>query len=374
MRSERLRRIPPYLFARLDRMKREVKNLIDLSIGDPDLPTPKHVIDELCRAVKDPAMHRYPPYEGIEELRDEIARYYLSKGVKLDPQSEVLVLIGSKEGIAHASLALLSDGERALVPSPSYPVYANSTILAGATPYEMPLQEGTWLPDLEIDARGAKLMFLNYPNNPTSAIATKSFFRDAVRFAEENDLVVLHDYAYGEITYGRYSAPSFLSVKGAKDVGVEFNSFSKTFNMAGWRIGFAVGNEEILRSILELKTHVDSGAFRAVQMAALAALRGPRRELRRTLRIYEKRIDMLCRSLRRAGLEFRKPRATFYIWARIPDGYTSESFCEMLLRKAGIAAAPGSGFGTRGEGYVRFSVTAPTRKIEEACERIERLT
>jgi len=381
MYASRLRSLPPYLFAEIDekkaRKKREGADIIDLSVGDPDLPTPPHVVEALYEAAKDPQNHRYPTYEGLLAFREAVADWYKRrKGVTLDPETEVLTLIGSKEGIAHAAFAFLDAGDVALVPDPAYPVYKNATVLAGAVPHGLPLtEENEFKPSLsEIDsevAKKAKLLFLNYPNNPTAAVASKEFFKEVVDFAKDHDVVVMHDNPYSEITFDGYKAMSFLAADGAFEVGVEFNTLSKTYNMTGWRIGYVVGNADILKGIREIKTNVDSGVFQAVQLAAVAALKGPQDVIERNVRTYKERRDALIKGLKDAGIKAKTPKATFYVWARVPEGYTSLEFAALLLERAGVVVTPGIGFGTHGDGYVRFALTTPVERIREACERIK---
>ena len=380
MYAERINSLPPYLFAEIDRKKREVENrgvdIIDMGVGDPDLPTPSHIVDALCKAAAEPENQRYPTYEGMFAFREAVADWYRRrKHVSLDPDSEVLTLIGSKEGIAHSTFAFLNTGDIALVPDPAYPVYKNAVIMAGSIPFSMPLTEDNgFKPDFErIDAeiaKNAKLMFLNYPNNPTAATADEEFFKDVVDFAYEHDIMVLHDNPYSELTFDGYEAPSFLRVNGAKEVGIEFNSLSKTYNMTGWRIGFAVGNPEILNGLRLVKTNIDSGTFQAIQVAGIAALTGSQDCIRANVAVYRARRDALAAGLKSAGIEVSKPKATFYLWVRVPDGYTSMQFSMSLLERAGVVVTPGIGFGEYGEGFVRFSLCLDIERIKEACERI----
>jgi LL-diaminopimelate aminotransferase len=379
MYAKRVKLLPSYLFVELDKKKeRAVKNgadIIDLGEGNPDQSTPEHIVSALCEAASDPSNHGYPSYEGMFSFRKAVADWYANKGVSLDPEKEVLTLIGSKEGIAHIPLAFLNDGDLALVPDPAYPVYKNATILADGVPYVMPLrEENDFKPDLSsIDdeiAKEAKLLFINYPNNPTAAVVDKRFFQQTVDFAEDLDIIVCHDFAYSEIVYDGYKAPNFLSVRNAKEVGIEFNSLSKTYNMAGWRIGFAVGNEEILEGLRKIKTNVDSGLFQAVQHAGIAALGGTQDSVFRMRAIYKERRDVLVDGLEELGLDAKRPKATFYVWMRIPAGYDSLEFSELLLEKAGVVVTPGVGFGDFGEGFVRFSLTENVERIREAVERM----
>ena len=383
MYAKRIESLPPYLFAEIDKRKREVEkkgvDIIDLGIGDPDLPTPPHIVEAACNAAKDPSNHRYPSYEGMLSFREAVAAWYKqTKHVTVDPEDEVLTLIGSKEGIAHSPFAFLDPGDIALVPDPAYPVYNNATVLADATPYSVPLtEEHEFKPDLEsIDgeiAKKAKIMFLSYPNNPTAATVERSFFKEVVDFAHDHDIIVLHDNPYSELTFDGYEAPSFMAVKGAKEVGIEFGSLSKTYNMTGWRIGFAVGNAEILNGLRRVKTNVDSGTFQAVQIAGIAALTGSQDCVKRNVAIYRERRDILVDGLSAAGMEVKKPKATFYLWVKVPSGTTSIRFSMSLLERAGIAVTPGVGFGKYGEGFVRFALCVSAERLMEACERIKGL-
>lgn len=375
--------LPPYLFAGIDKRKEEARkkgvDVIDLGIGDPDLPTPPHIVEALCHAAKDPSNHRYPSYEGLLSFREAVATWYKQrKHVNLDADDEVLTLIGSKEGLAHSVFAFLNPGDIALVPDPAYPVYNNATVLAGSTPYSVPLtEEHDFKPDLEsIDkeiARKAKIMFLNYPNNPTAATVEKNFFKEVVDFAHENDIIILHDNPYSELTFDGYEAPSFLAVKGAKEVGIEFNSLSKTYNMTGWRIGYAVGNSEILEGLRIVKTNIDSGAFQAVQIAGIVALTDSQDSVKRNMEIYRERRDIAVTGLRAAGVEVKTPKATFYLWAKVPSGFSSIQFSMFLLERTGVVVTPGLGFGKHGEGFFRLAFCISGERLKEACERIKRL-
>jgi LL-diaminopimelate aminotransferase len=354
-------------------------DLIDLGIGDPDLPTPKLIIERLKAASENPKNHRYPSYEGMIEFRTAVAQWYQRRfGVRLDPASEVLSLIGSKEGIAHIPLAFVNPGDYALVPSPGYPVYRVSTLFAGGIPYFLPLQkEKGFLPELskipkEV-AEKAKILFINYPNNPTSAIAEKAFFEEIVAFAQQYEIIVCHDAAYSEIAFDGYQPHSFLEVKGAKEVGIEFHSLSKTFNMTGWRIGFAVGHAEIVSTLGRVKTNIDSGVFQAIQEAGAEALNHFDTPFPEIISIYERRRDVLVKGLREIGLEVDLPKATFYVWFQVPRGYTSAQFASLLLEKGGIVATPGNGFGEAGEGYIRMALTVDEKRMKEAIERLKKI-
>lgn len=380
--AERLKNLPTYLFAELDKLKQEAlakgKDLIDIGIGDPDTPTPQHIIERLYETANDPENHKYATNLGMRELRQAMADWYKKRfAVKLDPETEVLPLIGSKEGISHIPLAFLNPGDVSLVPDPCYPPYKSGTVLAGGVPYLMPLlPENNFLPVLDdIDyqvARRAKLMFLNYPNNPTTACAGKEFFRQAIEFAEENNIIICHDAAYSEIYFDCYKPASFLEVEGAKEVGIEFHSLSKTYNMTGWRIGFVVGNKEIIKHLAQVKSHIDSGIFRAVQFASIVAL-SSENHLSELLNIYKNRRDVLVEGLNALGWKLEKPQATFYVWAPVPPGYTSMELSRTLLDKCGIVATPGVGFGQNGEGFIRFALTVDVERIKEAIERIKKL-
>jgi len=379
-RAKRIAAIPPYLFAEIDKLKAAARargvDVIDLGIGDPDKPTPEHVVEALAAAARDPATHRYPPYEGLSELKQAIARWYDERyGVKLDPENEVLVLIGSKEGIAHVFWAFVDPGDVTLVPDPAYPVYRTGTLLAGGRPYTMPLTpERGFLPDLtavepEV-AEQAKLLFLNYPNNPTAAVAPPEFFAEVVDFARRHNIIVCHDFAYCETTFDGYRAPSFLATPGAKEVGIEFNSLSKPYNMTGWRVGFAVGNKEVLAALSIIKTNVDSGVFDAVQLAARAALTGPQDIIERMNKIYTGRRNVIIQGLNSLGWRLEPTKATFYVWAPVPAGYTSKEFAALLLERAGVNVAPGNGYGEQGEGFFRIALTVDEDRLAEAVKRL----
>lgn len=377
--SQRLSKLPPYLFAEIDRAKEELKarglRLIDLGVGDPDLPTPPPIVRAMQEAVSDPAHHRYPPYAGTARFREAIARWYRRRfGVELDPDEEVLVLIGSKEGIAHLPLALCDRNDVVLYTEPGYPVYGTTPLFFGARPYPIPLREkNQFLPDLEriperIRVR-AKLFFVNYPNNPTGVRAPRSFYTDLIAFAQRYGILIAHDAAYTEIYEGE-PPPSILEFPGAKEVAIEFHSLSKTFHMAGWRVGMAVGNREIVGALGLLKTHLDSGVFTAIQAAGCVALDLSDGELEPLRKTYMARKRILCLALKQAGIKVIESDATFYIWAKVPQGFTSTEFVKHLLYDTGIVVTPGTGFGPHGEGYFRLSVTAPDDLIHEAGERI----
>jgi LL-diaminopimelate aminotransferase len=380
MYAHRLDNLPPYLFARIDAMKAEKRaqgvDVIDLGVGDPDLPTPSHIIEALVEAARNPATHHYPDYTGMLAYREAVSAWYRDRfGVELDPKTEVLALIGSKEGIAHIPEAFVNPGDYVLVPDPGYPVYKTSTLFAEGNIWEMPLtEENGFLPDfsaipLDICAK-SRLMFLNYPNNPTGAIAPLSFFEEAVAFAKKHDIVIVHDNAYSEISFDGYKAASFLEVDGAMDVGIEMHSLSKTYNMTGWRIGMAAGSAEIIAGLGRVKTNVDSGAFDAIQMAAITALTSSQECIADSCAVYEERRNVLVSGLRDLGFDVTSPKATFYVWLKVDD---SMDFAAKMLNEAGIVVTPGTGFGNAGDGYVRFAITRSVERIEEALERMRKV-
>ncbi len=381
--AKRIQALPPYLFAELDRKKQEVRargvDIIDLGVGDPDRPTPKFIVDRMKREAADPANHQYPSYEGLPQFRAAAAGWYKERfGVSLDPANEVVALIGSKEGIAHFPLAFVDPGDVVLVPDPGYPVYHISTTFAGGKSHFLPLKrENGFLPELDRVPAGvlskAKILFLNYPTNPTSAIADRSFYRKALAFAEEHDLVVAHDVAYTEIYFDGVRPMSILELPGARKRCIEFHSLSKTYNMTGWRIGFAVGNPELVGGLGKVKTNVDSGVFQAIQGAAVAALTGGAAATDAIRETYQERRDVLLPGLRALGLDPVDPKATFYVWIPVPKGYTSATFCEHLLTRAGIVTTPGNGFGPSGEGYIRIALTKKKARIREALGRMKRI-
>lgn len=380
--SQRLQTLPPYHFAEYARKIAEKRaagvDVISLSMGDPDLPTPPEVLDALDEAARQPVNQRYPEYAGMPAFRAAIAEWFERRfGVALDAEREVLPLIGSKEGLAHLPLAVMDEGDVALMPDPQYPVYPTAVALAGGACYDVPLSpERGWLPDFaaipgEV-ADKAKTLWLNYPNNPTGACASLAFFEEAVRFAREHDLLLVHDMAYAEVTYDDARPPSILEVPGAKEVAVEFHSLSKAYNMAGFRVGMLVGNATVVEGMTRLKSNVDTGIFRPVQVASIRALQLPRKWLDRRNAIYQRRRDRVVAACRALGMPVEVPQAGLYIWPRIPAGQTSASFAMDLLERAGIAVTPGTNFGSRGEGYVRISLTVPDDRLDEAVSRIER--
>ncbi len=381
--ADRLKQLPPYLFMEIDRLKVEVQSkgvdIIDLGVGDPDLPTPAHILRRLNQAALDPMNHRYPSYSGMNDFRKVVASWYQRRfGVTLDPEKEVVTLIGSKEGIAHFPLAFLNPGDLSLVTSPGYPVYHIGTLFAGGRSYFLPLlKENRFLPDLSQiprEAAGqAKILFLNYPNNPTAAVADRGFFEQVVGFARENQVIVAHDAAYSEIAYDGYRPLSFMEIPGAKEVGIEFHSLSKTYNMTGWRIGFAVGNDRLIAGLSQIKSNIDSGAAQAIQWAGIEALEGPQDCLIELNAIYQKRRDLMVAGLKKVGLGVEAPKATFYLWIEVPKGYTSTRTTAHLLEQAGIVTTPGNGFGDPGEGYFRISLTVPEERLEEAVLRLNKV-
>ncbi len=381
--SKKLQLLPPYLFLEIDKAKRkaraEGRDIIDLGIGDPDLPTPKHIIEALYIAAKDPATHRYALDQGMPVLRRSIQGWYKRRfNVNLDPENEILPLIGSKEGIAHFPLAFINPGDYNLVPDPSYPPYKGGTILAGGKPYLMPLlKSNDFLPDLnKIPAnirKKAKIIYINYPNNPTSATAEKEFYREVVKFAVKNKIIVLSDLAYSEMSYDGYRPASFLEVEGAREVCIEFHSLSKTYNMTGWRVGWACGNAKLVAALAKVKSNIDSGIFSAVQLAGIAALEGPQEFIESICEVYQQRRNCLVEGLQSIGWEAEKPKATFYVWIKLPPKTNSVTFAQLLLEKVNIVATPGVGFGKYGEGYIRMALTVPKERIKEAVERIKKL-
>jgi LL-diaminopimelate aminotransferase len=381
--ASRIQQIPPYLFARIDKKKQDARrkgiDLIDFGTGDPDIPTPKHIIEKMKKAVEDPKNHRYPSYEGMIEYREAVAHWYSERfGVTVNPENEVVALIGSKEGIAHIPWAYLEAGDVALIPSPGYPVYKITTLLAGGTPHIMPLlEENDFLPKLEDIPTNvlerAKLLFINYPNNPTGAHGDDQFYDKALSLARKHDILICHDAAYSEISYDGYKPRSILEFDREKRHSLEFHSLSKTYCMTGWRIGFAVGNADAIYNLGKLKTNIDSGVFQAIQCAGIEALTADQACVQEMRGVFQRRRDLLVDGLRSIGIQVRRPLATFYIWARVPEGYTSSDFCEKLIEEKGIVVTPGSGFGDEGEGYFRLSITLPEERIKAAVERLKSL-
>ncbi len=378
--SKRIEQLPPYLFVGISRTIAEKRargeEVISFGIGDPDLPTPSHVVERLVRASHDPVNHRYPETDGLPELRRAIAHWYQQRfGVRLDPDKEVVPLIGAKEGIGHVALCFLDPGDTALVPDPGYPVYSVGTMFAGGQSYWLPLkEENGWLPDLEAIpedvARQAKVLWINYPNNPTAAVASREFFERVVRFAREYDVAVLHDACYSEVFYDGYRPMSFLEVDGAREVGIEFHSLSKSYNMTGWRIGMAVGNAQMINALFRVKSNLDSGIPQAIQEMAIEALTGPQDWVEERNAIYQRRRDKLVAALRALGLQVTPPKASFYLWVKVPEGFSSGEFATRLLEERNIVVVPGRGYGPSGEGYVRFSLTLSDKQLDKGLERL----
>ncbi len=381
--SERLQKLPPYLFVELDRMKAEVQaqgvDVIDLGVGDPDLSTPSHIVEAALEAVKKPENHHYPSSVGMLAFRKAAASWFERRfGVKFDPEKEIVTLIGSKEGIAHFPLAFVNPGDVVLVPTPAYPVYHIGTLFAGGETYYLPLlPENHFLPDLEAIPeevlKRAKILWLNYPNNPTAAVADKDFFARVIAFARQKGLIVAHDAAYTELYFDDFRPPSIFEVEGAREVAIEFHSLSKTYCMTGWRIAFAVGNEILISGLTKVKNNVDSGAFQAVQEAGVAALSGDQKCVEEFRKIFRERRDVVVEGLKKLGFEVETPKATFYVWARVPEGYNSAGFAAKLLKEAGIVVTPGNGFGEPGEGFFRIALTVDKDRLKEALERIASL-
>ncbi len=381
--SLRLSQLPPYLFKEIELAKTRAiekgMDLIDLGIGDPDQPTPGHIVRAGEEALKNPVNHHYPTYSGMPEFRQAVASWYKKRfKVELDPETEVLTLIGAKEGIGHTPLAFVNPGDIVLTPSPGYPVYIPATIFAGGIPHLLPLKkENSFLPELETIEEGilkkAKLLFINYPNNPTGATAALDFFSYVVEFAARHSIIVIHDNPYSEIYYDSLSQPSFLEVEGAKEIGIEIHSLSKTYNMTGWRIGMACGNKEILKGLLEIKSNLDSGVFQAIQEAGISALTGPQTCVQEMRDLYQERRDILVEGLERMGWRIPKPKATFYLWIPVPSNHSSSRFAQFLLEEVGVVVTPGVGFGQYGEGYIRMALTVDKERLKEAVDRIKGL-
>lgn len=378
--AKRIENLPPYLFVEISKKIAEKKakgeEIVSFAIGDPDIPTPAHIIERLCQAARDPVNHRYPESDSLPELRKAVADWYVRRfGVSLDPDKEVLPLIGAKEGIAHIAFCFIDPGDIALVPDPGYPVYSIGTKLAGGEPYYMSLRaEEGFLPNLEaipghILAR-SKLLWINYPNNPTSAVAGLDFFNKVAGFAKQHDLLVCHDGPYTEVAFDGYQTVSFLQAEGAKDVGVEFHSLSKSYNMTGWRIGMVVGNAAMVGALKTLKSNIDSGIPQAIQYAAIEALSGPQEPIQEHNAVYQRRRDLVVEMLNNIGLQARAPKASLYVWARVPEGYTSVDFTADLLEQVGVAVTPGIGYGKNGEGYVRLSLTVPDASLVKGLSRL----
>jgi LL-diaminopimelate aminotransferase len=379
--SKRVTQIPPYLFAEINKRKAEMQkagiDIIDLGIGDPDLPTPKHIVDRLIDELKHPVQLKYPSFIGCPEFREAVAAFYLRQyGVELDPETEVLALIGSKEGIAHLIPALIDPGDYVLIPDPSYPVYRMATLLANGQYYDMPLtKENGFKPDFASISKDilqqAKLMFLNYPGNPTAATVEVEFFQKAVAFAKAHQIPIAHDSAYNMVTFGGFKAPSILEVAGAKEISVEFGSLSKTYNMTGFRIGYVAGNREIIKALSVLKSNTDTGQLTPIQKAAAYALSSGQSSIAQNNQIYYERMTAVVEGLRAIGVEAEPPKGSFFIWAPVPIGYTSAEFVSEVLERTGVILTPGTAFGPSGEGYFRISLSVPTERLFEAIERIK---
>jgi LL-diaminopimelate aminotransferase len=379
--AKRIEKLPPYLFVEIIKKMNEKKShgedVISFAIGDPDLPTPPHILDRLCQATQDSENHHYPETEGLPELRQAIAHWYERRfNLAFNPDKEVLPLIGSKEGIGHIALCFIDPGDIALVPDPAYPVFSLGTMFAGGESYFLPLlEENDFLPNLDkvpsSIADQAKLMWINYPNNPTSAIADLNFFERVVHFGKKYDIAVCHDAAYTEVAFDGYRPPSFLQSPGAREIGVEFHSFSKSYNMCGWRIGVAVGNEKMINALMRVKSNIDSGVPQAIQWAAIEALEGNQDCIEEHNKIYEHRRDLVIKVLDKIGLKAKLPKAGLYIWAKVPQGYTSANFTTKLLDETGVLVTPGNGYGKHGEGYIRISLTVPDKRLEEGLKKLE---
>ena len=378
--SRRVENLPPYLFVEINRKITEKRakgeEVISFAIGDPDIPTPSHIIDKLCQAAQDPANHRYPETAGLPELCQAIAGWYERRfGISFDAEKEVLPLIGSKEGVGHITFCFIDPGDFALVPDPGYPVYSVSTMLAGGKPYYLPLkEERNFLPDLnsipDYVLKSAKLLWINYPNNPTGAVADLDFFNGVADFAQKHELVVCHDGPYSEVAFDGYRPLSFMQADGAREVGVEFHSLSKSYNMTGWRIGMAVGNSTMIDALRRLKSNLDSGIPQAIQYAAIEALTGPQDCVQEHNAIYQKRRDLVVDMLNSIGIEAKPPKAGLYVWAKIPGGYTSVEFANALLEEVGVVVTPGVGYGKQGEGYVRLSLTISDAGLVKGLSRL----
>lgn len=381
--SKRLNQIPPYLFVKIEEKKEELVkqgvDVIDFGIGDPDLPTPAHIKKKMREVLDSKEAANYPTSKGEFVFRQAVSSWYQKRfNVELNPQDEVCCLIGSKEGLAHLPLCFIDPGDVALIPDPSYPVYKICTTLAGGEPYFLPLTaENKFIPDLDnIPAdilKRAKILFINYPNNPTGAVCDQAFLEKAVAFAKKNDLLLVSDLAYSELSYDGYQPMSILEMPGAKEVAIEFHSLSKTYNMTGWRIGMAVGNKAAVGALATIKSNIDSGAFKAVQLAAIEALSGPQTCVEENRKIFEERRNILIDGLNLLGWKLARPKATFYMWVPVPKGETSASFTEKLLEKCGILVVPGSGYGPAGEGYVRMAITLSKERIAEALKRLKKI-
>ncbi|HNW26390.1 MAG TPA: LL-diaminopimelate aminotransferase [Candidatus Gastranaerophilaceae bacterium] len=380
--SARLDKIPPYLFAQIDKKIAEAKakgiDIISLGIGDPDTPTIPTVVEAMHKAIDNPANHDYPPYNGTKEFRQASVKWMKERfNIELDADKEMLANIGSKEAIAHVFFAFVDEGDYTLIPDPGYPVYKNATILAGGTPYSMPLlEENNFLPDFdkipEEIAKKSKLMFLNYPNNPTGAICDLEFYKKAVDFCKKYNILLCSDMAYSEMTYDGYVAPSVLQIEGAKDIAIEFFSHSKSYNMTGWRVGFVAGNSEAIKALGTIKNNIDSGVFKAIQQAATKAYEAPKSQIDNLNKMYKERKDIMEKGLKELGWDIKPSKATFYLWLKVPKGYTSEEFVTLMLEKAGVVVPPGTGYGEWGEGYFRIALTKDIQTLKKAFERMKK--
>ncbi|MBE0481499.1 MAG: LL-diaminopimelate aminotransferase [Dehalococcoidia bacterium] len=382
--ARRIEKLPSYLFVEISRKIAEKRaqgeDVISLAIGDPDIPTPAHIIETLCEAAHNPDNHRYPETDGLPQLRKAVSGWYERRfGITFDPDREVLPLIGSKEGIGHIALCLVDPGDLALVTDPGYPVYSMGTLFAGGECYSLPLlEENEFLPDLDAVPSGvakkAKVLWINYPNNPTSATADSDFFDRVVAFAGKHEIAVCHDAPYTEVAFDGYRPRSFMQARGARDVGVEFHSLSKSYNMTGWRIGMVVGSPVLVDALARVKSNLDSGIPQAIQHAGVAALQGNQDCISEHNSIYERRRDLIMDTIKKIGLTASPPRASLYVWARVPKGYTSAGYCSKLLDEAAVIVTPGSGYGKYGEGYIRISLTTPDERLEEGLARMKRLS
>ncbi|BBD61391.1 aspartate aminotransferase [Nostoc sp. HK-01] len=380
--AKRLEKIPPYLFAEINRKREKLVaegvDIINMAVGDPDKPTPAHILQVMHEAIDDAATHNYPPYEGMQEFRQAAAKWMENRfGVTdLNPDTEVVASIGSKEAIHNTFLAFVEAGDYTLIPDPGYPVYRTSTIFADGVPFTMPLKaENQFLPDLnaipEEIAQKAKLLWINYPNNPTGGVATLEFFTELVDFCKQYNILLCHDNAYSEMAYNGYKPPSVLQVPGAKDIAIEFHSLSKSYNMTGWRVGFVAGNALGIQGLRQVKTNVDSGVFKAIQKAAIAAYNTTEAELQTLMSVYQHRRDTIVQGLQSLGWPIQPPKATLYVWVPVPSGYTSAEFVNLLLDKCGIMVAPGSGYGASGEGFFRIALTISEERMQEAIGRMK---
>jgi LL-diaminopimelate aminotransferase len=378
--TKRVQELPPYLYVQISKRiaakKASGDEVINFGIGDPDIPTPSHIIDELCRAARDPQNHHYPESAGMPEFRRAVASWYARRfGVTLDPDQEIVSLIGAKEGIAHIALCLIEEGDIALIPDPGYPVYTTGTTLCGGKAYYLPINESNqYLPDLDTIPveilKKAKVLWLNYPNMPTGALASLSYFQKAAEFAARNDIVICHDAPYTEVAYEGSRPLSFLQAKGAKEVGIEFHSLSKTFNMTGWRVGMAVGNAAVIDALRRMKSNLDSGIPQAIQRMAISAFNGPQNSIEEHNTIYQRRRDKIIETLHKIGIKTNSPPAGLYVWAQCPPGYTSTKFAEDLLEQTGVVVTPGAGYGPNSDGYIRLSVTVTDDQLEKGLKKI----